>query len=407
MTGKNTKSSFDQAAFMEGDKMYSFKAFLPTKLIFGVKALQKLPKEAKKLGTKAMIVTGRHSTKKSGLLDRVLSLLKSAGISTVVYDKITPNPTTIQVDEAAEIAKEEGVQFVIGLGGGSPIDSAKCIAIASLNEGGIWNYVKVGGGKKPKSALPIIAIPTTHGTGTEADPFAVITNPETKTKVGIGYNAIFPAVSLVDPELMLTLPKNQTAYTSMDAFYHSIEAFLNKNANPYSDLLAIDSMKRIISNLPLAYKDGLDIKARTELTWANTEAGITETITGVIANHAIEHGISGYYPNIAHGLGLCVTGPYLFEHIFDRIFERLAQVGREVFGVYENNDKRAARMMIEKLRDFQDRFGLNKKLSALGVEKETLKKMVDTSYEAMYAVIETTPGDLKKEDLLEILERAF
>ncbi|OAA29459.1 alcohol dehydrogenase [Kosmotoga arenicorallina S304] len=387
--------------------MYNFKAFLPTKLVFGAKAVEKLPKEVKKLGTKAMIVTGRHSTKKSGLLDRVLTLLKGADISTVVYDRITPNPTTEQVNEAADIAKKEGVQFVIGLGGGSPIDSAKCIAIATTNEGGIWDYVKVGGGKKPKSALPIVAIPTTHGTGTEADPFAVITNPETKTKIGIGYDVIFPSVSLIDPEVMLTLPKNQTAYTSMDAFYHSIEAFLNKNANPYSDLLAIDSMKRIISNLPIAYEDGLDINARTELTWANTEAGITETLTGVIANHAIEHGISGYYPHIAHGFGLCITGPYLFEHIFDFVFERLARVGREVFGIYECDDKRAARMMIGKLKDFQERFGLNKKLSALGVEKGTLGDMVETSYNAMYGVIETTPGDLKKEDLFKILERAF
>lgn len=387
--------------------MYNFKAFLPTKLIFGTKAVEKLPEEAKRFGTKAMIVTGRHSTKKTGLLDRVLNLLKSVDISAVVYDKITPNPITDHVDEAAEIAKKEGVQFVIGLGGGSSIDSAKCIAIASANEGGIWDYVDVVGGKKPEKALPIIAITTTHGTGTEADPFAVVTHTETKSKVGIGYDVIFPAVSLIDPELMITLPKNQTAYTSMDAFYHSIEAFLNVRANPYSDLLAIDSMKRIISNLPVAYENGQDLRARTELTWANTEAGITETLTGVIANHAIEHGISGYYPDIAHGLGLCITGPYLFEHLFDLVFERLAYVGREVFGIYESDDKRAARMMIERLRDFQERFGLNPKLSTLGVNKEDLPKITETSYKIMYGVIEVTPGDFGKEDILKILEKAF
>lgn len=387
--------------------MYKINSFLPTRIIFEVGAVNKLSKEAKKLGKKAMIVTGRHSTKKSGLLDRVKKLLGDGGIEFVVFDKVIPNPLSTHVDEAVKIAIEENVDFVIGLGGGSPIDSAKSIAVAAKNGRNIWDYFDVTKDLKPNQALPIIAITTTHGTGTEADPFTVITNPETKEKIGTGFDVTFPSVSLVDPEVMLTLPKDQTVYTSMDTFYHCIEAFLNKEANPYSDLVALDAMKRVVTNLPLAYKNGNDLEARTELTWANTEGGIVQTVTGVIANHAIEHGLSGYYQEITHGFGLCITGPYLFETLFEDIYQRLAIVGREVFSVNEYNDNRAAKLMIAKLRFFQDQFNLNQRLSALGVKRDDLSKMAATAYKTMQGVIEPTPGNLKEKDLLEILEKSY
>ncbi|MFO7882700.1 MAG: iron-containing alcohol dehydrogenase [Kosmotogaceae bacterium] len=387
--------------------MYKINSFLPTRIIFEVGAVNKLPKKAKKLGKKSMIVTGRHSTKKSGLLDRVQKLLNEAGIASIVFDKVIPNPLSTHVDEAADIAKKENIDFVIGLGGGSPIDSAKSIAVASANERNIWDYFDVTKNYKPEKALPIIAITTTHGTGTEADPFTVLTNPETKEKIGTGFDVTFPTVSLVDPELMLTLPKDQTVYTSMDAFYHCIEAFLNQEANPYSDIIALDAMKRIVTNLPLAYEKLNDLEARTELTWANTEGGIVQTVTGVIVNHAIEHGLSGYYQEITHGLGLCITGPYLFEHIFEEVYKKLAIVGREVFSVNEYNDRRAAKLMIAKLRFFQKQFDLNQKLSELGVKKDDLKSMASTAYKTMRGVITPTPGNLKEEDLLTILESSY
>lgn len=387
--------------------MYEINSFLPTRIIFKIGAVNKLPEKASQLGKKAMILTGRHSTKESGLLDRVKKLLGDVGIESVVFDKVIPNPLSTHVDEAADIARKENIEFVIGLGGGSPIDTAKCVAVAAVNDGGIWRFVDVEKDDVPKKALPIIAIPTTHGTGTEADPFAVITNPETNEKIGTGYDVTFPTISLVDPEVMLTLPKDQTAYTSMDAFYHSIEAFLNKESNPYSDLLALDSMKRVITNLPVAYEDGSNLEARTELTWANTEGGITETLTGVIANHGIEHGLSGHYQEITHGLGLCITGPYLFEHFFDDAYHKLAIIGREVFSTNEYDDKRAASLMITKLRFFQEQFSLNKRLSELNVKKDDLAKIASTAYRTMKGVVVASPGNLKENDLLQILEKAY
>jgi alcohol dehydrogenase len=387
--------------------MFKISSYLPTEIVFRVGAVDELEERAKKLGKKALIVTGRSSTKKTGLLQRVVDLLKKAGVESFVFDKIIPNPISDHVDEAAEIVRKEKIDFIIGLGGGSPIDSAKAISITAPNEGKFWDYVPVGGGKIPEKSIPVVAIPTTHGTGTEADPFAVITNPQTKEKVGIGYRNTFPVLSLVDPEVMKTLPKDQTAYTSMDAFYHAIEAFLNVNANPYSDVLALDAMKRIVTYLPVAYENGEDMEARTNLAWASTEAGITETLTGVIANHALEHGLSGFYPEITHGLGLCITGPYLFEYIFDHAYERLAIVGREVFGVYETDDRKAGRIAIKKLRDFQEMFGLNKRLSELGVKKEDIPKMAETGYRILNGVVVVTPGNLTAKDMEEIFNRCY
>ncbi|AJC73833.1 alcohol dehydrogenase [Pseudothermotoga hypogea DSM 11164 = NBRC 106472] len=384
-----------------------FESYLPTRIVFGVGAIEKLPKLVTNLGKKTMIVTGRKSTKVTGLLDRVKAMLEKVGIEVLVFDKVQPNPISDHVDEAAKIAIEQNVEFIIGLGGGSAIDSAKAVAIAAAMKDSFWNYTNAGGNKKPDKALPVIAIPTTHGTGTEADPFAVITNPRTKEKVGIGYDVIFPKISIVDPSLMTTLPKDQTAYTSMDAFYHSLEAFLNIDANPYSDLLAIDSMKRIVSFLMRAYVNGEDIEARTNLAWASTEAGITETLTGVIANHAIEHGLSGFNEQLPHGLGLCITGPYLLEYMFEECKERLAVLTKHVFNIDEFNVNKAARLFIEKLYEFQDLFNLNEKLSKFGFKEQDLPEIAKVAYRIMKGVVVKSPKKLEEKDLVEIMKKAL
>ncbi|WP_041078245.1 iron-containing alcohol dehydrogenase [Thermotoga caldifontis] len=384
-----------------------FTSYLPTKIVFGVGAIEKLPNLVKNYGRKALIVTGRKSTKQTGLLDKVRGMLEAVGIGTVVFDKVQPNPISDDVDEAAKIAIEQNVDFVIGLGGGSAIDSAKAIAIAAAMKDAFWNYTHAGAGKKPGRALPIVAIPTTHGTGTEADPFAVITNPRTKEKVGIGYDVIFPKLSIVDPTLMVSLPRDQTAYTSMDAFYHSLEAFLNINANPYSDLLAEDSMKRIVSFLMRAYTNGQDIEARTNLAWASTEAGITETLTGVIANHAIEHGLSGFNEKLPHGLGLCITGPYLLEYMFEECKERLAALAKEVFNIQQYSVSKAARLFIEKLYEFQELFDLNQRLSKFGFKEEDLPEIAAVAYRIMKGVVVKSPKKLEEKDLVEIMKKAL
>ncbi len=381
---------------------------MPTKIVFGKGKIEELPEHVDGLGKKALVVTGRSSTKKSGLLDRVVELLKKVGIESIVFDKVIPNPILETVNEGAELAKKERIDLVLGVGGGSPIDSAKAISITACSGGSYWDYTRVGGAKKPKCALPIVAIPTTHGTGTEADPFMVVTNRKTKEKLGQGFGELsFPRVSIVDPEVMVTLPPNQTAYTSMDAFYHSLEAFINVNAYPYSDVLALDSMKRVVSNLRIAYENGNDIEARTELAWASTEAGITETLTGVVANHALEHGLSGFNEKIIHGLGLCALGPAFLEYIHEHAYKRIAIIGREVFGVIEYDDKRAAQLAIKKLWEFQELFKCNVPVRELGIPKSDIENMSEVVYEMFKELANVTPGKPSVEDFIKIYEMAW
>ncbi|MCL4408500.1 MAG: iron-containing alcohol dehydrogenase, partial [Thermotogae bacterium] len=159
-----------------------FTYFLPTKIVFGSGKINDLGDLVKHMGKKALIVTGGKSAKSTGLLDKVMKQLDKVGIDHLHFDKIVPNPLATTVDEGAKVARDENCDFVIGIGGGSPIDSAKMIAVVAKAGGNCWDYTNVGGGKTPKVALPIVAIPTTHGTGTEADPFAVVTNPKTKEK---------------------------------------------------------------------------------------------------------------------------------------------------------------------------------------------------------------------------------
>ncbi len=389
-----------------------FRYYLPTRIEFGVGALARVGEEARKLGKRALIVIGKGgSMRRTGALERVMGSLHERGVEAVVFDKIQPNPIAPAVDEGAKLAREEGCDLVVGLGGGSPLDSAKCIAFMARSPGRYWDYVQSGSGgrKTPKEALPIITIPTTAGTGTEADPFAVITNPETKEKIGIGFDLIFPKVSLVDPQLMLTVPQDQTVYTGMDAFYHALESYLNLNHQPASDLLALEAIRLITKYLPRAYRDGGDLEARTELAWASTAAGICETLSGCIGLHSMEHPVSGHYPEIPHGAGLIALGPAFLEHILPHAHARLAQVaqamGEEPKGL---SLEEAAQLAISALCSLQAKIGLGSiNLRSLGVKEEVIPRLAEDALATMGSLLAVTPGNLSKDDLTKIYRRAL
>ena len=248
----------------------SFSYFMPTKIIFGAGKLNELA-GLPLPGKKALIVIGAGgSMRRLGYLERVQTLLKKNNVSFAVFDRIQPNPLTEHVDEGAEMAKKEGCDFVLGLGGGSTIDSSKSIAVMAKNPGKYWDYIQAGSGgrKEPKGgALPIVAITTTAGTGTESDPWTVITRTETNEKIGWGCDLTYPTLSIVDPELMLSVPPKTTAYTGMDAFFHAAEAYLATVNQPASDLLALEAVSLITRYLPAAVKDGSNLEARTKLAW--------------------------------------------------------------------------------------------------------------------------------------------
>ena len=293
----------------------NFQFLMPADIHFGPGSLNKLA-EIELPGTKAMIVIGGSSVKRLGYLDRVRALLKENGADSIVYDKIQPNPIVEHVMEAAAIACEEKCDFVIGLGGGSSMDSAKSIAVMATNPGHYWDYISGGSGKAlpvPNKPLPIICITTTAGTGTESDPWTVITKEDTHEKIGFGYKGTFPTISIVDPELMTTVPPHLTAYQGFDALFHSVEGYIVKIASPISDMFALKAIEYLAKYLPTAVRDGGNIEARSYVALANTYSGIVETASCCSSEHSIEHALSAYDPSLPHGAGLIMISKAYHE----------------------------------------------------------------------------------------------
>jgi alcohol dehydrogenase len=246
-----------------------FSYYMPTRILFGCGKLKELGTTLFLPGKKALVVVGASGAmRKCGYLERVVGLLRDNGAETVIYDRILPNPLVEHVEEGARVARDHACDFVLGLGGGSTIDAAKSIAVMAVNPGRYWDYILAGsgGGKTPaQGALPVVAIPTTAGTGTEADPWTVITKTDTCEKIGWGNACTFPTLSIVDPELTVSVPPDQTAYTGMDAFFHSVETYLATVNQPTSDHLALQAAGLITRYLPVAVRDGGNLEARTQL----------------------------------------------------------------------------------------------------------------------------------------------
>ncbi len=379
----------------------SFRFYLPTKVIFGAGRLSAL-KKISLPGKRALIVTtSGGSMKKFGYLDRVQKLLGERSIESVLYDKIVSNPIVEHVTEGALKAKEHKCDFVIGLGGGSAIDSAKSIALMATNEGHYWDYMFGGsGGRKTiqASALPIVAIPTTAGTGTEVDPWIVITNGD--QKIGWGDDSTFPRLAIVDPELMLSIPARQSAFQGMDAFFHLVEGYIAKVNQPLSDGIALEGIKALVRYLPRVIDSENDLAARTEVAWASTQAGLVETLSSCISHHSLEHGLSGIYPEIPHGAGLVMLSKAYFGLLQERGVERLSFLA-QVMGRSDGNFKEALSQLI-------DTIGLAKiRPGDFGVTVTNFNQIVGNAFDTMGGLFKLDPSPLNSNDLLGILERSF
>jgi len=390
-----------------------FSYYMPTRIIFGCGKLKELETTGHLPGRKALVVIGASAAmRKYGYLDRVIKYLKKNGVDTVVYDRIQPNPVSEHVEEGALVAKENGCDFVIGLGGGSTIDSAKSIAVMAVNPGKYWDYINrgSGGGKTPPNgALPIVAITTTAGTGTEADPWTVITKSDTNEKIGWGNDSTFPKLSIVDPELMVSVPPKTTAYTGMDAFFHSVETYLATINQPASDLLALEAIGLITKYLPIAVKDGTNMEARTKLALASTEAGICESLSRCISQHSMEHAISAYYPDVAHGLGLTMLSVSYFSYLAERNPARFGDLAWAM-GESVNDLPETKRPMafITGLKKLIKSVGLEEeKLANFGIKRKELRALAENSFYTMGSLYDITPVELTLDDVVAIYEKAY
>ena len=384
----------------------NFNFYMPSKIIFGSGSLSKLHSQ-KLPGKKALIVTGGTSIKKYGYLKKLQDELDKAMVAHVLFDKILPNPIKDHVMEGADLAKKENCDFVIGIGGGSSIDSSKSIAVMATNEGDYWDYIIGGTGKGkpvPNNPLPVVAITTTAGTGTEADPWTVITNG--KEKIGFGYEKTYPYLSIVDPELMKTVPPKLTAYQGFDALFHSTEGYINKIASEMSDLFALRAIELIGKSLADAVKDGNNMEARENVAMANTLSGIVESTSSCTAEHSIEHALSAYYPKLEHGAGLIIISKEYYTAIADAhdCDEKMINMAKAL----GKKDANKAMDFVDALVDLQKACGVdNLKLSDYGMKKEDLPEISKNARFAMGGLFEIDPHNFTDEEVLAILQKSY
>jgi alcohol dehydrogenase class IV len=289
----------------------NFNLNLPSEIVFGKGTFKSAGEKFKRLGNKTLIVCDPFMSA-NGIAGLLAEDLRKNGIESVIFDKVEPNPTYYIIDSAAELARSEKAEFITGLGGGSSMDTAKGVAVAATHGGKVWPYA-IGEKGIDKSVLPVATITTTSGTGSQCTCFAVISNPETNQKPGMGSPYIIPEIAIIDPELMVTAPKGLSLITGFDVLAHAIEAYTSKIASPVSDMFAEKAIKTAGKYLPAVYKDGKNLEARAQMALADTCAGIAICNAAVSLAHVLAHVVSGFFPDIAHGDALASIYPEIMK----------------------------------------------------------------------------------------------
>ena len=375
----------------------AFKYFLPVNIEFGSGKVAKAGELTKPYGKKALIVTGHSSAKKSGLYDKVKDSLKAEGIDSVLFDKVAQNPLTTTAAEGAAFAKDNGCDVVVAIGGGSIMDCAKAIAFLAVNDGDVSDYIF--GKKASDTALPIILIPTTCGTGSEGNGIAVLTNPDNGDKKSLRCNAIVAKVSIVDPECMMTMPKHVLASVGFDALCHNMEAYTSKIAQPFTDALSLYAVDLIAHNLVDVYKGTGSKDSWEKITLASTIGGMVINTTGVTLAHGMEHPASGL-KDVVHGKGLAALTPTIIEASYQGAPEKFAKLAK-LFGGEKAED------LAGKVRELLEDIELTCTLSDLGIEEKDIPWMAENCMKVSAASIANNPVVFTQEEIAEIYKKAL
>ena len=366
-------------------------------IIPGSGKVKKVGELTKPYGKKALIVTGRSSAKKSGIYDKVKNGLEAAGLTTVLYDKVSQNPLTTTAEDGAAFAKGNHCDVVVAIGGGSIMDCAKAIAFLSKNKGDISDYIY--NRLRSDEALPLVLIPTTCGTGSEGNGFAVLTNPENGDKKSLRCNAIVAKVSIVDPECMMTMPKKVLASVAFDALCHNIEAYTSRIAQPFTDALSLYAIDLIANNLVDVYNGTAGKDGWEKITLASTIGGMVINTAGVTLAHGMEHPASGL-KNIVHGQGLAALTPVIIEASYKGNREKFSKIARIMGGMTAEDCATKIRTLLKKL-------DLNYTLSDLGIKEEDIPWMAENCMKVSAAGVVNNPVVFSKEEIAEIYRKAL
>ncbi len=365
------------------------KFIMPKQIISGENALQQSKEVIRTLGTKALVVSGKVMNR-IGNVRIVTNLLDEIGIGWTVYDDITGEPDDVMIDGGVEAYKANGCDFLIAIGGGSPMDSMKAIGALITNPGKIADYM----GKEITNPLPpMVAIPTTAGTGSEATQFTIITDTKTSIKMLLKGTVLIPDVAIVDASFTVSSPKSVTNATGLDALTHAVEGYTSKKASPLTDVYAVDAVKRIFQYLPRAYGNGEDMEAREEMILAALEAGVVINNSSVTLVHGMSRPIGANF-HVPHGLSNAMLLKVCLTFALDGTYERFADLGRAIgAATEEDNDETAAKAFLDAIIQLCETLEVPT-LAEYGVDKEAFCEVMDKM--ADDAIASGSPGNTRK-----------
>jgi alcohol dehydrogenase class IV len=386
--------------------MNAFNYFQPTEIHFGSGRIAEIAEVVGRFGKRCLLVTTPPVGKLADIYGRVINLLKDGGIEVAHFDGVVPNPTTDCITAGSKMAQDLNAQVVLGLGGGSSMDTAKAIAVECTHEGPAWDYRWCSETQPAEQTLPIVAVTTTSGTGSEVTQVAVLTNTARKDKSAIYNSIIYPKVAVVDPELTLTVPPSITAQTGFDVFTHAFESYLHPSASPYTDRMALEAIRLVTENLPTAIKDGNNLRAREGMAWANTLAGLCIANAGVTLPHGIGMTIGGYCPQVAHGQALAIVYPEFTRYTYPYAVAQFATMGRIFDPSLENETVEiAAEKSCQVLDAFLKEIDLWLSLERLGVTKEEVALIADHS--RVLPDYQNNPRVATRDEIYEILMNSY
>ncbi|MGN0154344.1 MAG: iron-containing alcohol dehydrogenase [Lachnospiraceae bacterium] len=373
------------------------KFIMPKQMITGANALNESKAAIKGLGTKALVVSGKVMSR-IGNVKLVTDLLDELGIGWAVYDDITGEPDDVMIDGGVEAYKANGCDFLVAIGGGSPMDSMKAIGALITNPGKISDYM----GKEITNPLPpMVAIPTTAGTGSEATQFTIITDTKTSIKMLLKGAVLMPDLAIIDASFTMSAPKNVTNATGLDALTHAVEAYTSVKSQPLTEGFAMDAVKRIFTYLPKAYADGSDVKAREEMALASLQAGIAFNNASVTLVHGMSRPIGANF-HVPHGLSNAMLMKTCFTFALDGAYDKFGALGKAIGAAApEADDKAAAESFLKALIELCETLEVPT-LSEYGVDKDAFFAVIDKMAED--AIASGSPGNtikkVTKEDVI-------
>ncbi len=371
-----------------------FTLMYPARIIFGRGVIERLAEEILSLGKRALLVTGCSAMRKSGVLDRVGAIMKSAGVEFSLFDGVESDPSLETVNEGIEFIQRERCDVVIGLGGGSVIDVAKAIASIVKQPGTVWEYHR--GKKIEKEGLPFIAVSTTAGTGAEITNNSVLMDREKLVKKSIRSPHMIAKVALVDPELTLSIPPRITAYTGMDAFVQALESYVTKTSNPVTDTLALQAIEVIFHNLPEAVQEGGNIEVREKMALGSLLSAMAFSNSGLGAVHGLAHPIGAHF-GVPHGLACAVLLPHVVGFNLKVRYEKFSQIAEKI-GVEKTENLPCI------MKKFLQRIGIPLNFRDYEITETDFSTIIA---ESRSSSMSKNPRQVSDEDLREILRRVI